>query len=208
MKEKGKFIVFEGLDGSGHTTQAEMAVSFIINGLGRQAVYTKEPTDDFGKQIREILRNDNKNKFTPLEKQQLFIADRIIHIRKEIIPQLEDGVNVICDRYIFSTLAYGWADGAEERTLFELNSSFLKPDATIFLDVSASICMERIKKRGEKKEHFEKLKMLEKVRSGYRRHLDSYPPLSPNMHSVIGATYPKKVFEGVKSIIDRTIDKD
>src|SRR3989338_2983887 len=102
---RGKFIVFEGLDGAGSSTQANRLADY-LRLSGKKAIVTKEPTNNMiGGLIRGQLTSDWKT--WPECLQLLFSADRAHHLEKEIIPLLKQGITVITDRYFFSTLAYG-----------------------------------------------------------------------------------------------------
>jgi dTMP kinase len=163
---KGKFIVFEGLDGSGRSTQVVKLGQFLTD-RGFNVVTTKEPTIDSaaGRKIKEILTQ--KIETDPMELQRLYAQDRKEHLENKIIPALEEGKIVISDRYFFSTFAYGSAHGADLEKLIELNNNFLYPDMIILFKIDAKACMDRIEKRGDLKEFFEREEMLEKVSQVY-----------------------------------------
>src|SRR4030043_67748 len=116
----GKFIVIEGLDGSGQSTQTGLLRDFLIK-KGQEVILTKEPTRDSeaGKKIKEIL--DEKIRIEPQKLQDLFAQDRKEHLEKLIVPALKEGKTVISDRYFFSTFAYGAADGLDLEWLIKLN---------------------------------------------------------------------------------------
>lgn len=158
----GKFIVFEGLDGSGQTTQVELLKEFLEK-KQYSVVTTKEPTQDSkaGLKIKKILTE--KIKIDPFELQKLFAEDRACHLKKVIIPNLKNGKIVISDRYFFSSFAFGSADGADLEKIIELNNQFLLPDICFLLKVSPKECIRRIEKRGEPKTLFEEEKKLAKV---------------------------------------------
>jgi len=161
-QHKGKFIVFEGLDGSGQSTQAKLLSDFLIkNGL--QVILTKEPTKDskVAVKIKEIL--GKKIKIKPKKLQELFVEDRKEHLEKIIIPALKSGKIVVCDRYFFSTFAYGKSEGLDLEWLIKMNNEFLLPDITFILKVSPRVCVQRIEERGEGKQFFEIEDKLEKV---------------------------------------------
>lgn len=163
---RGKFIVFEGLDGSGQSTQAELLKNYFI-GQGRSVLLTKEPTQWSwaGKIIKEIL--DEKVLIEPLKLQKLFCQDRREHLEKEIKPALRSGTMVICDRYFFSTLAFGGLAVPMEK-LMKLNEKFIYPDIIFFLKVRPEECLRRINRRGEGIKFFEKLEKLSKVLKNYQ----------------------------------------
>lgn len=164
----GKFIVFEGLDGSGQTTQAVLLAEF-LRSKGKEVVLTKEPTHDSkaGTQIRRILANELACE--PEELQKLFALDRGEHVEQVIIPALAQGKVVISDRYFFSSFAYGMADGLDLEWLIQLNSEFLLPDVTFLLRASPAVCMQRIDMRGTPKTLFEKQEKLELVWGAYEK---------------------------------------
>lgn len=171
----GKFIVFEGLDGSGLTTQAEFLKKFLEKEKIK-VVLTKEPTKDSSsaKKIEEIL--SGRKKIDPFEFQKLFARDREEHLKKIIIPSLQKGKWVISDRYFFSSFAFGARDKKEIEKIIQLNKSFLLPDLAIWLKVPPQVCLERIKKRGKEMKLFEKLEELIRVYHNYQILKEKYFP--------------------------------
>lgn len=162
----GKFIVFEGPDGSGQTTQASLLKDYLA-GRGCEVVLTKEPTieSEAGKKIRDAL--DQKATIDPSGLQKLFAEDRKEHLEKLIIPALKEGKVVISDRYFFSTFAFG-SLGADIEWLISINRGFLLPDATFVLIVEPETSIRRIASRGLKTTLFEKLESLRKVIENYK----------------------------------------
>ena len=187
----GKFIVIEGLDGSGHSTQ----VSLLKDHLS--AILTKEPTKDSlaGKKIKKILEKEEV--ISPFELQKLFTADRKEHLENVIIPALEKGNIIISDRYSFSSFAYGSSDGLDLDQLIEMNQDFLLPDITIILKVAPELCLERIEQRGTPVTLFEKVEKLEKVWSGYKE----FPNKFDHVYLVDGEKSIEEVFNEIKSLI-------
>lgn len=165
---EGKFIVIEGLDGSGKSTQAELLKKFFKK-RKYKVLLTKEPTKDnkFGKKVDDVLHH--REKATPLQLQILFTKDRKWHIENIIKPALKKGKIVICDRYFFSTFAFGGIDVDMEK-LIKLNEKFLLPDLTFYIDVNPKECMRRILKRekSSKTAFFEKEEKLKKVYKNYK----------------------------------------
>ncbi len=163
----GYFIVFEGPDGAGKSTQAALLKTY-LNGKGRSVLLTKEPTTETeaGRKAREIL--NNKTPIDPEDLQKLFIEDRKEHLEKIIIPALEKGEIVICDRYFFSTFAYGYIDNPDIHKLVDLNKDFIMPDLTLALIVDPEKCIERLKGRVGSIDHFEKVEKLRKVNEAYK----------------------------------------
>lgn len=182
MREK--FIVLEGLDGAGHTTQARRLTDY-LNTEGYPSIFTHEPTNgEIGSLIRRTLAGEVS--IPPYALQLLFCADRDHHLSTEIEPRLFAGTNVISDRYIPSTLAYGAASFFRDRRyaqngidwwdfLMKANGSFRVPDLTMILDLSVDDCMRRIESRGGDKEIFEKRGILIATQDGYRRFASEYP---------------------------------
>ncbi len=161
----GKFIVFEGLDGSGQSTQVKLLKEY-FDQQGIAAFLTKEPTQwtEAGKKIKEIL--DEETGIEPLKFQELFARDRAQHLKEEIIPALKQGKMVICDRYAFSSMAYGGLDIPISQLVL-LNENFICPNWVFFLKVSPEECLRRIQVRGEGTKFFEKLEKLKKIAANY-----------------------------------------
>ncbi|PIR02253.1 MAG: dTMP kinase [Candidatus Nealsonbacteria bacterium CG11_big_fil_rev_8_21_14_0_20_37_68] len=172
----GKFIVFEGLDGSGQSTQANLLKDFLLE-KNFNVILTKEPTQDSeaGKKIRKIL--DKKAGVQPLQLQKLFAQDRKEHLENIIIPALKEGKIVISDRYFFSSFAYGSASGVNLEWLIKINDEFLLPNLTFILKVSPKICLGRIKKRGDKITLFEEKKKSGKFIKSCQSCLKMFTPL-------------------------------
>jgi dTMP kinase len=192
----GKFIVFEGLDGSGQSTQAELLRDFLVK-KGYQVVLTKEPTLDSeaGKKIRKIL--DKKSKIEPQKLQELFAQDRREHLENLIIPALKEGKIVISDRYFFSSFAYGASSGVDLDWLIKINDEFLLPDLTFLLKVSPKVCLERIKKRGKERTFFEEKEKLARVWKIYQ----ILPNHFQNIYIIEGERAKEEVFSQIKTLL-------
>jgi len=192
----GKFIVVEGLDGSGKSAQVDLLVDFFKTN-GKDVVITKEPTMDSeaGKKIKQALRKEVK--VEPLELQKLYVEDRREHLNNKVIPALKDGKYVVSSRYAFSTFAYGGSDGLDINNLIELNKEFLLPDLTIIINTNPESCINRIEGRGEPKELFEQKEKLTKVNDVYK----IIPILFENVVMLDGEKTIPEVFESVKNIV-------
>jgi dTMP kinase len=192
----GKFIVMEGLDGSGQSTQAGFLKDFLI-AKGYQVVLTKEPTQDSeaGKKIRQVL--DKKEIISPRKLQELFTKDRKEHLENAIIPALRKAKIVISDRYFFSTFAYGTAEGLDLNWLIKLNNDCLLPDLTFILRVSAGVCISRIKKRGVSRTYFEEKEKLSKVWQVY----ELLPNHFENINIINGEKSKGEVFSQIKRVV-------
>lgn len=189
----GKFIVFEGLDGSGITTQSTLLRNYFTS-KGKDAVLTKEPTDGLiGGIIKSCLRHEWKT--NPHTLQLLFTADRAHHAT-DIEASLKKNKIVICDRYVLSSLAYGSMD-VSMPLLKQLNANFRKPHLTIFVDTIPSVCMERIKKARPHIELFEEENRLEQIRKNYNDLKNHFP----NTQVVDGNRPPEQILDDVIKIV-------
>ncbi len=190
----GKFIVIEGLDGSGQSTQVALLKDFLIK-QDFEVIATKEPTQDSeaGKKIKKILTE--KIEIDPWELQKLYAQDRKEHLEKVIIPALKRERIVISDRYFFSSFAYGTAHGADLEEIIKLNEDFLYPNITFILKVRSEICIERIEKRGDPKTLFEKREQLSKVWQVYEKLSSRFE----NIKIIDGEKSIEQVFEQIKS---------
>lgn len=166
----GKFIVFEGLDGAGSTTQCELLAAWLRSRAVPVEV-TREPTSGpFGAVIRQAI----EGRFL-LDESTLalaFAADRSDHVNGPdhgIRALIERGYWVLCDRYILSSLAYQCRNDEDEQWLLELNKRALTPDVTVFVDTSPATCMERITARSSRFELFHKESELTRVLRNYQR---------------------------------------
>jgi dTMP kinase len=165
-------IAFEGLDGSGLTTQATLLRNYFLT-RGKDAVLTKEPTDGLiGGLIKACLRKEWKT--SPAVLQTLFAADRAHHLENDIEPALKKGKIVICDRYILSTLAYGIVD-VPLKYLQQLNDNFRKPNMTFIIDTQPKICIDRIKRARPHIELFEDETKFLQIRKNYQTLRTHFP---------------------------------
>jgi len=167
---KALFIVVEGMDGSGKSTQTRLLCEHLAR-KGREVVQTFEPTrGPIGSLLREKYL---KEVDLPLADRFLFCADREEHLKRVVLPALEQGKDVVSDRYYHSSLAYGETQGLDLLWLIEMNKFFPRPDLMIFIDVLPETCMERIEKdSGEKRKidkrmKFERIEFLRKLRESY-----------------------------------------
>jgi len=198
----GKFIVFDGLDGSGISTQAAKLVDFLKKKkqklqFGYTGVYlTKEPTLSLiGGIIKGQLTHDWKS--SPECLQLLFSADRAYHLEKEIIPLLEKGAIVVSDRYLFSTIAFGSLDIEDRDWLLNLNKNFLIPDLTFLLRVSPKICIKRLGKTRYKMTIFEQKEKLEKAWENFEK----LPKEFENVYIINGERLVNKVAQDIQKIV-------
>ncbi len=175
---EGKFIVIEGIDGCGKTTQIEEISKWLPkSGLMKKnskLVKTREPGGSLlGKKLRNlILDNNNNNKPSPLAELLLYSADRAEHVSKIISPALENEDWVISDRFSDSTLAYqGYGRNINIETIKKIESIVCqgkKPDLTIFLEISANESVLRRKHLVPDRIESEGIKFLQKVNAGFQ----------------------------------------
>lgn len=163
-KKRGLFIVFEGVDGCGKTTQAEL-LRFVKVFEKTDTWLTAEPTKkDIGKLIDRIKTCKSDVNVSKEMLALLFAADRADHVI-DIEKKLEQGTWVICDRYFYSSFAYENGEMTKE-----INSNFLVPDYVFYLSPPLSVCLDRISKRGESsKDIFEKQEVLKQAYDNYEK---------------------------------------
>ena len=178
MEEKGRFIVFEGIDGSGKTTQIRLLAEHLKR-AGRKVHITAEPTTSVsGGLLRDALCGARKR--SPGELAALFLLDRINHNVCPVngIEKLtSEGYDVICDRYYYSSLAYQGSQ-TDYRWVADMNLNcpeIRKPDICIFLDIDAKTAAKRISSDRAITEVFEKEQTLETVRNRYLEVFASLP---------------------------------
>jgi len=146
MAKRGTFICIEGIDASGKTTQARRLVRNLRR-RGIDAVYTTEPSSGkVGRLIRRYVL-DRKRRVPIAVEALLFAADRVEHMETEIKPALRKGKVVVCDRYVYSTLAYQGAAGLDLKWIELINRFALVPDLALFLDVPPEIVLKRLKRK-------------------------------------------------------------
>ena len=170
---KGFFITFEGGEGSGKSTQANLLYKRLLKD-GHEAVITREPGGSEGAEIiRELLVNGKVDRWEPLSELFLFSAARIDHITKTIAPALTDGKIVICDRYVDSTSAYQEIGGNIDKNIVnaiqDLTVNKLYPNLTYVCDLDPKIGLDRALNRNITENRFE-LKGLEfhlKIRNAF-----------------------------------------
>ena len=152
--KKGLFITFEGSDGSGKTTVSKLIYEKLKT-LGYSVVYTREPGGiDIAEKIRNIILDPKHTSMDARCEALLYAASRRQHLVEKVLPALEKGSIVICDRFIDSSLVYqGIARGIGVDEVYRINEFAIEghmPDATIFLSVDLQTGLRRVENRGEK----------------------------------------------------------
>lgn len=196
---KGKFIVFEGIDGCGKSSQSEKLKEYLEN-KGVKIWLTKEPTDgQTGQLLQRIQAGEFKDYFTNPDDfarfmSYLYAADRVGH-DQQIREHLEAGEWVICDRYKYSTYAYNY----NEMSYGIVKDKFMCPDLPIFINIPVKEAFNRIDRRGKKREIFE----VESFLNGVVEH---YNFLEELCH-IDGLGTKEEVFERIKNLVDSKLGK-
>ena len=159
---RGLFLVIEGIDGTGKSTQAQRLAEWLRE-LGREVVTSREPTDGpWGRKLRESAAT---GRLSPEDELEYFLRDRRQHVEEVIAPALAAGKVVILDRYYFSTMAYQGARGFDPAEIRRRNEEFAPvPDLLLVLDLEVDVALERIGARGDTANEFEKRDSLQKCR--------------------------------------------
>lgn len=199
MNQKGNFIVFEGIDGSGKSTQ----IHYLIEHLRKENVpcyATMEPTDSpIGSVIHNIMtgriKTDNK------VIAALFAADRLDHLLNKVnglAAKVENGTTVISDRYYFSSYAYHAVDMPMDWVIQanEQSAQILRPTVNIFIDVDPDTALERIAKNRFERELFEKRSRLIQVRENYLKAFDKLKDIE-NIVCIDGNQTPEQIADQV-----------
>ena len=172
MKNKGYFISFEGIDGSGKSTQIQKLAEF-LEARDFDIVITREPGGSPGaEEIRNLLLQGNVDRWSAETEILLFTAARRDHLERIILPALEEGKIVICDRFTDSTRLYQGMRGLNLRNLVDtLNEKVIEfdPDLTIVIDINPEISLKRAKSRKTVEERFEDfgVDLQMKMRKGF-----------------------------------------
>ena len=195
-----RFLLIEGLDGSGTTTQMKL-LQDRFDAAGIKAVSTFEPTDyPSGRLIRSILKGEAD--VHPETLARLFSADRNEHLfntESGINTYLEKNYRVICDRYLFSSLAYQSLH-CDFETVFDLNSHFPLPEHLFFIDTSINECQNRIGKR-DNRELFEYEHQQNMIRNNYLKGIAKYEESGMKVHYVNGDQTAEKIHNDIWNIL-------
>ncbi len=204
MKKRGKFIVFEGIDGSGKSTQVKKLAEYLKS--KKDKTYTTfEPTSS---PVGSILRNILTHRIKASEQTiaALFLADRLDHIQNEvngILKMLDNGFHVICDRYYFSSYAYHVPHVSLDWVI-EANSvaaKLLRPDINLYIDITVEESLRRIQANRATTDLFETKERITTVRKNY---LEAFERLKhiEKIKIINGAQSVDAVFEEVKLAVE------
>jgi dTMP kinase len=195
MSDRGLFIVFEGIDGSGTTTQTERLVSHLSE--AGEAIATAEPTDsEFGTLLRTVLRGTRPA--PPATTALLFAADRIDHLDRLIEPAVAVGTHVVSDRYFVSSFAY-------QGSLLPLdfvkavNSRARTPDLTLFLRVDPQVAMARIASSRTERDEYERLSFQRQVAAAYEAAISE--PEAGRVEIIDGEQDPDTIASQVRALV-------
>jgi len=172
-RKSGLFVVLEGLDGAGTTTQARLLAE-ALRKSGRQVHATAEPSrGPVGSLVRQVLARrvtgGGADPFDPFALALLFAADRLDHVASEIAPKVRAGMCVVCDRFTLSSLAYQAVTTSDLDWVDRVNGMALSPDLTVFLRVRAAVAFRRRLAETADREIFEVRAFQRKVAEGYER---------------------------------------
>ena len=169
MKKK-LFLAFEGIDGSGKSTQSKL-LEEKLNTEGIKVYHTYEPTGSpIGQMIKKIFRHEMEADHRTIA--GLYVADRIDHLtntQNGILKKMEEGFSVITDRYYFSSYAYQGTHMPQDWVIManSISAEVLRPDLNIFIDISPETAIERLNQNRNKIELYESLENLQQVRNKY-----------------------------------------
>ena len=203
---RGRFIVVEGIDGAGTTTQARR-LGERLKGSGRRVHVTAEPSGGpIGALVRQVLSGRLRGRapageFDAEALALLFAADRLDHARAEILPALEAGIDVISDRYTLSSLAYQALTTGAPRWIGAINSRAPAPDVTLFLRVGHTVAFARRRSASHAREIFEEAEFQRRVARAYERAIKTLRRAGQRVEILDGAAPP----DGVSAAIDRVV---
>ena len=207
MKKKGYFISFEGIDGSGKSTQIQRLAKFLET-LDFDVITTREPGGSKGgEEIRNLLLQGKVDRWSAETEILLFTAARRDHLERIILPALEESKIVICDRFTDSTRMYQGMRGANLRNLVDtLNEKVINfdPDLTIIIDINPEISLKRAKSRKTVEERFEDfgVDLQMKMRKGF---IDLAKEFGDRIEVVDGQQSVDKLAQDICSLVKAKI---
>lgn len=207
---KGMFITFEGGDGAGKSTVINKVYEELVK-KNLSCMITREPGGiDIAEQIREVILNVKNTKMDARTEALLYAAARRQHLAEKVIPALEEGKIVLCDRFLHSSLAYqGYARGLGIEEVYDINKFAIDsymPDLVILFDIEPKLGLERINKnKGREINRLDKENMdfHDKVREGYSILMEKY---NHNIVKVDASGAVDEVYLEVSKIINENIE--
>jgi dTMP kinase len=210
---KGTFITFEGIEGSGKSTQIALLANY-LTARGVRHVLTREPGGTLiGDQVRKILLDPANRSLDPTAELLLYAASRAQHLREIIMPALAGGANVLCDRFSDATLAYqGYGRGLDIemiRALDRIVTAGMRPDLTLLFDIEAVSGIARARGRNnscgleaEARFENEEIAFHERVRQGYLTLVAQEPE---RIRVVNASSSPEVIQAQVRKIVDERL---
>jgi len=203
----GRFIVLEGLDGAGTTTQAGLLLER-LRAAGRKTHLTAEPSGGpVGALLRQVLRRrvngGSGEDFDPVALALLFAADRLDHLSAEVLPRLASGVDVVSDRYALSSLAYQSLTTGDAAWVARINERARSPDLTIFLRVGPRLALGRRRGAGTTPELYEVDAFQRRVARSYERAVVALRASGQRIEVLDGEQPVQAVAEAVGDLVDR-----
>ena len=208
MRDKGYFISFEGIDGSGKSTQIQRLADF-LRSLSFDIVVTREPGGSVGgEEIRKLLLQGDVDRWSAETEILLFTAARRDHLERIILPAMKNGQIVICDRFTDSTRMYQGMRGPKLKKLVDMLDKEVighDPDLTILIDIDPEIGLRRAKSRETVEERFEDfgLELQKKMRKGF---LDLSKQFSNRISVIDGLQSEDKVSKEICSLVKAKLE--
>ena len=202
-----RFITFEGIDGSGKSTQSKRLAA-VLKAQGADVILTREPGGSPGaEEIRRLLVEGDPDRWSPETEILLFTAARRDHLEKTILPALEAGKTVICDRFADSTRVYqGAARGDLRQTVDQLHDLMIarEPDLTFIIDMDPEIALARGLARASGEDRFEDLGLAfqKDLRAGFQTLAAQAPE---RCHLIDGNHGPDAVAEQVRTVLNAAL---
>lgn len=205
---RGVLITFEGVEGSGKSTQAQLLAQYLKE-KGREVIFSREPGGtEIGERIRNILLDPDCRQMDARTELFLYLASRNQHVREKILPALRAGKVVILDRFADSSVAYqGFGRELGERFVARLNklaTRGLKPDITFLVDVPVVVGYQRKEKGKLDRMEQEEVKFHERVRNGYLRLARRAPG---RIKVVAGEREPMEIQKEIRLLVDRMLER-
>lgn len=199
------FIVIEGIDGAGKTTQLKQLHLWMETRYGCPVHTTGEPTNrPIGRLLKEALQR--RVELDGICHALLFAADRIDHVKSEIESNINRGTPVLCDRYFLSSFAYQWREMPGELDWIEsINARAIHPHLTLLIDAPAEVCMDRIRRARPDTELFEDLETLRAIRGNYLE-LARRREAMDHIEIIDGARTPGEVQEEARARVEEVME--
>lgn len=204
-ERKGKLIVLEGIDGSGLSTQAARLHDWLTKRVENKVMLTKEPSEG---PIGTLIRQALSGRLTGLSQETLallFAADRIDHVQNKIVPALIAGYDVICDRYLLSSLSYQSLT-LNSSWIEEINARAIQPDITVFIEVNPETSLTRIHTNRFQVDLFEKRSTLNQVMANYKEFIRQKKGKGETVLEINGELsineVTNKILTGLENLLD------